>query len=145
FVQCKQCSYIFECKSCSVSLTLHENNMLICHYCDYKQEKPTTCICNASQRDLLNKGLGTQQVVSVVQKLLPQARIARADLDTTIHKKKWQKTLQDFYAGHYDILVGTQTIAKGYDFTNIGLVGILWADLNIHFPLYNAAEVALQQ
>lgn len=146
FVQCKPCGFIFACASCSVSLTLHKNNMLTCHYCGTNQTQPANCpSCKADEKDFLKKGIGTQQVVSILQKLYPTARVARADMDSTIKKKKWQETMQSFVAGNLDILVGTQTITKGYDFANVTLVGILWADLNLHFPIYNAAENTLQQ
>lgn len=146
FVQCKSCSFIFSCSSCSVSLTLHQDNSLACHYCDYKRTLPTTCPqCCADEKEFLKKGIGTQQVVSILEKLFPQARIARADLDVTTKKRTWQKTLHDFEQGTLDILVGTQTITKGLHFPRVTLVGILWADINLHFPIYNATETALQQ
>lgn len=146
FVQCKNCSFIFECKTCSVSLTLHNDNQLSCHYCGYHAQLPSHCIsCKKSDAEFLKKGIGTQQVVSILQKLFPQARVERADMDTTSKKKKWQYTVEAFSKGTIDILVGTQTITKGYDFPGVTLVGILWADLNLHFPIFNAAENTLQQ
>ncbi len=146
FVQCKMCSFTFTCSACSVSLTLHKNNTLICHYCGINRGLPKTCPeCKADEDNFLKKGIGTQQVVTILQKLFPQAQTARADLDTTIKKKKWEQTLHEFMQGNIDILVGTQTITKGYDFPNVTLVGILWADLNVHFPFFNAAETTLQQ
>lgn len=146
FVQCKACSFIFECKRCSVSLTLHEHNELTCHYCDYRTTLPQKCpTCSVAETEFLKKGIGTQQVVTILQKLLPAARIARADMDTTTKKNVWQQTMDDFQSGAIDILVGTQTITKGYHFPNVTLVGILWADLNLHFPMFNASETTLQQ
>ena len=146
FVQCGQCSYIFECHSCSVSLTLHENNTLNCHYCSYAKKLPLQCPeCKVLSSEFLKKGVGTQQLVTIVQKLFPQAIIARADLDTTLKKKQWQQTVIDFKKKKIDILIGTQTITKGYHFPGVTLVGILWADLNLHFPIYNAAETTLAQ
>lgn len=146
FVQCKSCSFIFECTTCSVSLTLHNDNHLSCHYCGYKKPLPPACpSCKGSDSEFLKKGIGTQQVVTILQKLFPQARIERADMDTTTKKKKWQHTMEAFANGHIDMLVGTQTITKGYDFPGVTLVGILWADLNLHFPIFNAAETCLQQ
>ena len=144
FVQCKSCSYIFECPSCSVSLTLHANDMLSCHYCSFHLKLPSLCPkCN--EKEFLKKGIGTQQVVSILEHMFPDAKIARADLDTTQRKKEWQKTMLEFHAGTIDILVGTQTITKGYHFPKVTLVGVLWADLNLHFPIFNAAETTLQQ
>lgn len=146
FVQCKSCSFIFECKTCSVSLTLHHETQLSCHYCGHMAQLPSACpSCKGSDSEFLKKGIGTQQVVTILQKLFPQARIERADMDTTTKKKKWQYTVEAFAKGAIDILVGTQTITKGYDFPGVTLVGILWADLNLHFPIFNAAETCLQQ
>lgn len=146
FVQCKSCTYVFECKNCSVSLTLHESNTITCHYCGYSRTLASSCPkCQAHEDQFLKKGIGTQQIVTILQKMFPQARIARADHDTTTKKKIWQQTVTDFGAGNLDILVGTQTITKGFHFPGVTLVGIIWADLNLHFPVYNAAESALQQ
>jgi len=146
FVQCKICSFIFECTSCSVSLTLHNEGRLTCHYCGYTKQLPTTCpSCSADEKKFLKKGVGTQRIVTILQKLFPFARIARADMDTTSKKKHWQQTVKDFERGNIDILVGTQSITKGYHFPNVTLVGILWADLQLHVPHYRASETALQQ
>lgn len=146
FVQCSGCSYTFACPSCSVSLTLHANNELLCHYCGHNFALPRNCPqCKEHESEFIKKGIGTQQVVTILQNLFPNARIARADLDTTKKKKEWQQTLTAFTNGSIDILVGTQTITKGYHFPNVTLVGVLWADLNLNFPMYNAAESALQQ
>jgi len=146
FVQCKNCTFIFNCTSCSVSLTLHENNHLICHYCGISHELPSACPqCKAQAHHFLKKGIGTQKVVTLLQKMFPNATIARADLDTTSKKKIWQKTINDMMDGTIDILVGTQTITKGFHFPLVTLVGVLWADLHLNFPIYNAAETALQQ
>lgn len=146
FMQCKQCSYIPTCTACSVSLTVHENNRLSCHYCGTSKELPTSCpACNADEKKLLKRGIGTQQLVTILEKLFPYARIGRADLDTSSNKKIWKQTMHDFSSGAINILVGTQTITKGYHFPNVTLVGIIWADLNLHFPIYNASETTLQQ
>lgn len=146
FVQCKKCTFIFSCTQCSVSLTLHQDNSLTCHYCGKSKKLPPTCPqCSAPEAEFLKKGIGTQQVVTILEKLFPQARIARADLDVTAKKKLWQQTVTEFEAGALDILVGTQTITKGYHFPRVTLVGVIWADLNLHFPVYNAAETCLQQ
>lgn len=146
FMQCKACSFIFSCKHCSVSLTLHEDYRLTCHYCGFSMQQPMSCFgCKADEKQLLKKGIGTQQLVSVLQNLFPQARIARADMDTTTNKKIWQQTMQAMHQGTIDILVGTQTVTKGYHFPRVTLVGVIWADLAIHFPMYNASETALQQ
>lgn len=146
FVQCKSCSFIFGCPSCSVSLTLHSDHQLTCHYCNFNQLIPQACPqCKALADQFLKKGIGTQQAMAILQKLFPHARIARADLDVTMKKKEWQKTVERMQQGAIDILIGTQTITKGYHFPKVTLVGILWADLNLHFPMYNASETTLQQ
>lgn len=146
FVQCKQCTFIFSCTSCSVSLTLHEDERLMCHYCGSAHTLPKSCPdCKASDDKFLKKGIGTQKVVTILEKMFPNATVARADLDTTTKKKVWQQTIADMMNGKIDILVGTQTITKGFHFPNVTLVGVLWADLHLGFPVYNAAETALQQ
>lgn len=160
FVQCKSCGYIFECPHCSVSLTLHVLNnrrikkqentepvsLLRCHYCDYNKPLPPTCTgCKADEKQFLKKGIGTQQLVQIFKDVFPGAIIERADLDSTSKKRSWQNTVELFEQGKIDILIGTQTITKGYNFPSVTLVGILWADLNLHFPVYSASETTLQQ
>lgn len=148
FVQCKQCGFVFECPACSVSLTLHmtHGKQLRCHYCDYYRDLPDACpTCGASERQFLKKGLGTQQAVQIFKEAFPDARIERADLDTTSKKRAWKLTVEAFEKGDIDILIGTQTITKGYHFPGVTLVGVLWADLNLQFPVFNAAETTLQQ
>lgn len=146
FVQCLGCDYIFNCNACSVSLTFHEPNTLQCHYCGIKKTVPPECpSCKKPEKQFLKKGIGTQQVVTILQKLFPHAAIARADLDSTVDKKKWQQIVDDMHSHKIDILVGTQTITKGYHFPRVTLVGVLWADSNIHFPFYAAAETTLTQ
>lgn len=145
FVQCP-CSFVFVCYQCSVSLTLHGDQTLNCHYCGHKQALVGRCpACNVHADQFLKKGIGTQQVVAILQKLFPSARIERADMDTTIKKRSWANTVAQMQEGEIDILVGTQSITKGYHFPGVTLVGVLWADLNLHFPMYNAAETCLQQ
>lgn len=145
FVQCAQCGFIFSCKNCSVSLTLHDDHSLRCHYCNHKEEEPKSCPTCGPKAKLLKKGVGTQQVVSLLNKRFPHARVARADLDATINKKRWSETVTQFKEGAIDILVGTQTITKGYHFPGVTLVGILWADINLSIPFYNATEMTIQQ
>jgi len=148
FVQCKQCGFVFECPNCSVSLTLHSGaeDFLRCHYCDHKIKMPKKCPgCGVDEKNLLKKGIGTQQALQLLQDMFPRAIIERADLDSTSKKREWENTVKLFESGKIDILVGTQTITKGYHFPGVMLVGILWADLNLHFPVYNASEVTLQQ
>lgn len=146
FIQCKNCSFIFSCNNCSVSLTLHDDNILICHYCGTSSTVALHCPgCKSEADTFLKKGIGTQRVVTILQTLFPQARIARADHDISKQKKTWALTLEKMENRAIDILVGTQTITKGLHFPHVTLVGILWADLNLHFPFYNAAETTVQQ
>lgn len=146
FIQCKDCSNIINCPACSVSLTLHDNTQLRCHYCSYVQQAPSKCPeCKAPEASLLKKGIGTQQMVTILQKLFPTARIARADLDTTVNKKRWQDTMHRMLNNEIDILVGTQTITKGYHFPKVTLVGVIWADIQLSIPSYKAVEQTLQQ
>ena len=147
FVQCKTCSFIFECKNCSVSLTLHGNNILACHYCGLQKQQPSDCpSCQRTRKRFYKKRYRhPAEMVTILQKMFPQAIIARADMDTTTKKKTWQETVQRFENNEIDILVGTQSITKGFHFPNVTLVGIIWADLNLNFPLFNASETTLQQ
>jgi primosomal protein N' (replication factor Y) len=143
FVQCKSCGHVPMCTYCSVSLTLHQNG-LQCHYCGLHKDFSEKCF-SCKQGTFLKKGIGTQQLVDVIKKLYPGASVARADMDSVKQKKSWQQTVQNFYDGHIDILIGTQTITKGYHFPGVTLVGVLWADLQLSFPFYNAVEVAYAQ
>lgn len=152
FVQCAQCSFIFSCKFCSVTLTYHQSDnaekveILSCHYCSYTQKLPQSCSqCAAPEKEFLKKGLGTQQLAALVQRLFPQARVVRADADSTRNKKKWQRMCEDIVERKVDIIIGTQTITKGYHFPGVTLVGVIWAELQLSMPFYNASEVALQQ
>ena len=146
FVQCKSCGLIPTCNQCSVSLTLHKDHQLLCHYCGHIKTFETHCFeCKKDEAVFLKKGVGTEQVVTIIEKLFPYAKIARADMQTTSKKKVWQETVENFAQGKIDILVGTQTVTKGYHFPGVTLVGVLWADLHLHFPFYNASETAFQQ
>ncbi len=148
FVQCKGCGFIAQCPHCSVSLTYHIKSgqeLLLCHYCDYEHLFFKCCPECKSSKEFLKKGIGTQQGVALLESLFPTARVARADLDSTTQKKTWRKTVEAFEQREIDILVGTQTITKGYHFPHVTLVGILWADLNLNFPVYDATETTLQQ
>lgn len=149
--QCQECGHIVMCESCSVSLTPHaaaeeDTFELKCHYCGCTKPVPTECpSCKKAEKPLLMKGVGTQQLTTIVQKLFPNARIARADLDSTKQKREWLKTVEAFKAGTLDILIGTQLITKGYHFPKVTLVGIIWADLGLAVPDYHTRETVLQK
>ena len=143
FVQCKTCGDVPMCGACSVSLTYHESDDLRCHYCAYTRPLPATCTaCKPPGGVWVKKGLGTQQAVQIFKELFPQAVIERVDLDSN---KQQQEIIKRMHDGAIDILIGTQSITKGYHFPKVTLVGVLWADVNANFPLYNAAETTLQQ
>ncbi len=93
----------------------------------------------------MKKGIGTQKIIEILSNLFPKAIIERADLDAKSSKKNWNNIIENFHNNKIDILVGTQSITKGYDFKNCTLVCVIWADLNLHFPIYNATETTLQQ
>ncbi|MBT4594555.1 primosomal protein N' [bacterium] len=152
FVQCKSCGESVVCPHCSVTLTPHrtrtatENSELRCHYCDYSRDIPNECCkCSASGKDFKFKGIGTQQLITIIRDLYPEARAERADFDTASRKKEWVETIDKFSRGEIDILVGTQIVTKGYHFPNVTLVGVIWADLNLNMPIFNAREVAMQK
>ena len=143
-VICKECGYVAKCDSCDVSLTYHrDEDCLKCHYCGMKYGMLTACPeCGGVK--LSYAGTGTQRVVSDLQKLYPSARILRMDNDTTSGKEGHYKILKAFAEKQADILVGTQMIAKGHDFPAVTLVGILDADMSLHFSDYRSGERTFQ-
>ncbi|MGA9531062.1 MAG: primosomal protein N' [Candidatus Babeliales bacterium] len=145
FVQCKQCSFVFTCTQCSVSLTLHHESSLLCHYCTYQIKLPELCPSCRTSSCFIKKGIGTQKLMSLIQILFPHARVERLDKDSTRKKQVWQNIINRMHSRDIDILIGTQSLTKGYHFPHVTLVGIVWADLNLNFPFYSAAETTLQQ
>lgn len=147
FVACRSCGTVIGCPHCNVSLSLHKKGTagekLVCHYCGYTQPSPRFCPSCGSPF-IGSFQVGTQQVVSQVQKMLPKARILRMDADTTRGKDGHHKILETFAKGEADILVGTQMIVKGHDFADVTLVGALAADLSLHMSDYRAAERTFQ-
>ncbi|MBE5747444.1 MAG: primosomal protein N' [Clostridiales bacterium] len=143
-VICKECGYVAKCQQCDVSLTYHrEENCLKCHYCGTKYAMLSACPdCGGVK--LSYAGTGTQRVVADLQKLYPSARILRMDNDTTSGKEGHYKILKAFGEHKADILVGTQMIAKGHDFPEVTLVGILDADMSLHFSDYRSGERTFQ-
>ncbi|MBR2374912.1 MAG: primosomal protein N' [Clostridia bacterium] len=143
-VICKECGYVAKCQSCDVSLTYHrDDNCLKCHYCGTKYNMLSACPdCGGVK--LSYAGTGTQRIVSELQKLYPTARILRMDNDTTSGKEGHYKILKTFAEHKADILVGTQMIAKGHDFPSVTLVGILDADMSLHFSDYRSGERTFQ-
>ena len=144
FVLCRDCGTVVQCPNCDISLTYHRTTeKLKCHYCGYEEHVPQ--ICPQCQSDHIRYfGTGTQKVEEELFKLFPEARVLRMDVDTTKHKGAHEEILGVFGEGQADILLGTQMIAKGLDFPNITLVGVLSADTSLHLPDYRAAERTFQ-
>jgi len=143
-LQCPSCGHVCECQHCTVPLTYHRTEeRLICHLCGYQSIVPRACP-KCHDRSILLQGYGTQKVEEVLKKVFPSARLARLDADTARKKNALRNTLRDFRARKIDILLGTQMIAKGLDFPNVTLAGILNADLSLHAPDFRAGERTFQ-
>ena len=144
FALCQSCGQALRCKHCDISLTYHQKaNALRCHYCGYSRAATNSCdSCGSSE--IKKIGLGTEKIETTVQALFPKARIARMDRDTTTRKGSIFKMLKGLNDQSIDILVGTQMVAKGHDFPNITLVGIICADLSLSFPDFRAGERTFQ-
>ncbi len=144
FVQCGTCGDVAVCPDCSISLTYHRTpERLVCHYCRHSEPVHTSCPRCAGLR-LRQRGLGTQQVERLLAERYPAARIARMDVDTTSGKWAHTEILDRVGAGDVDILLGTQMIAKGLDFPNVTLVGVIDADVGINLPDFRASERCFQ-
>ena len=143
-IKCKECGFVEECPDCNVTLTYHSaTNRMNCHYCGIKRSVPLKCHeCN--NKKLMFHGVGTQRVERELGKLFPNAKSIRMDMDTTTGKGSHWRILRDFKAGKYEILIGTQMIAKGLDFENVTLVGIISADTGLYLPDFRAAERTYQ-
>lgn len=143
-VMCRDCGYVAKCENCDVTLTYHsEENCLKCHYCGAKYHMLSACP-ECGGKHVLYNGIGTQRVVTDLKALFPQARILRMDNDTVSGKDGQYKILKQFSEKQADILVGTQMIAKGHDFPDVTLVGILDADMSLHFSDYRSGERTFQ-
>ena len=143
-VECKMCGWVPKCKNCDVSLTYHRSmNLLTCHYCGYTYAVPKQCP-NCESTELLGRGYGTEKIEDRVHEFFPEARIARMDLDTTRSAGAYSRIINDFSAGRTDILIGTQMVSKGLDFSGVTGVGILNADTMLNYPDFRAYEHAFQ-
>ena len=143
-VECKMCGWVPKCKNCDVSLTYHRSmNLLTCHYCGYTYAVPKQCP-NCESTELLGRGYGTEKIEDRMHEFFPEARIARMDLDTTRSAGAYTRIINDFSAGRTDILIGTQMISKGLDFSGVTVVGILNADTMLNYPDFRAYEHAFQ-
>ncbi|MBO0994327.1 primosomal protein N' [Bacillus sp. SD088] len=144
FLLCRDCGYVMQCPHCDISLTFHRfSNEMKCHYCGFLTGVPQKCP-ECESEHIRYFGTGTQKVEEELNKVLPEARIIRMDVDTTSRKGAHEKLLDQFKSGKADILLGTQMIAKGLDFPNITLVGVLSADTMLHLPDFRAAEKTFQ-
>ncbi|MBR1442438.1 MAG: primosomal protein N', partial [Firmicutes bacterium] len=144
FVSCRKCGYVMTCEDCNVSYTYHlHSNKLVCHYCSKTVDNPDKCPqCGLPYIKYF--GVGTQKVEEAAKKYFPTARILRMDLDTTGKKHSHENILNEFKKGNADILIGTQMIAKGLDFPNVTLVGVVAADLTLNIGDFRCGEVSFQ-
>ncbi|MBZ5583195.1 MAG: primosomal protein N' [Acidobacteriia bacterium] len=144
FVACRSCGERVECMNCSLTLTFHKRDRrLLCHYCGYAEKVPSVCPKCASEH-IYFLGLGSERVEEELHHAFPKARIARLDRDTVTGKRQYETILQSFREGSFDILVGTQMIAKGHDIPNVTLVGVVSADVGLGMPDFRAAERTFQ-
>lgn len=143
FISCRSCGYVFKCPECDVSMTYHKNGYLICHYCGRAEREQKTCP-KCKSKYVKYFGAGTERVETEVKKHFPKARVLRMDVDTTRHKNSHESIYNSFKNGEGDILIGTQMIAKGLDFPNVTLVGVLAADISINIPDYRCGERTFQ-
>ena len=143
FVSCRSCGHVIKCPHCDVSLNLHNNGRLVCHYCGYSMPAVHQCPeCGSPYVGGFKAG--TQKIEQYIRKQFPQAGVLRMDLDTTRQKDSYEQILSSFANQEADILIGTQMIVKGHDFPNVTLVGVLAADLSLHISDYRAAERTFQ-
>ncbi|HLP12242.1 MAG TPA: primosomal protein N' [Flavobacteriales bacterium] len=141
---CDDCGWVPECTNCNVSLTYHKyTHQLVCHYCNAKYAPNARCNSCGSNK-LRMVGLGTEKIEESLKLFFPEAKVGRMDLDTTRSKDSYRQIIDEFEAGRMDILVGTQMITKGLDFSNVSLVAIPYADSILRFPEFRAFEKAFQ-
>lgn len=140
FAACRSCGHVVSCPNCSISLTYHRaNGRLMCHYCGYSEPLRDTCP-DCGEKDVRYAGFGTQRVEDELLLLLPQARILRMDADTTMSRYAHEDKLAAFARGEFDIMLGTQMVAKGLDFPNVTLVGVISADQQLYNDDYRSLE-----
>ena len=144
FLLCQDCGAVWECPNCSISLTYHKNPpSLICHYCDYRIDAPKQCPkCQSLALKAL--GQGTQILEEELKSFFPEAKIIRLDKDTSSNREHRHDVLNEMNKGKVDILLGTQIVAKGHDFPNVTLVGVVLADTTLHLPDFRSAERTFQ-
>jgi primosomal protein N' (replication factor Y) len=144
FILCRSCGESINCPNCDVTLTYHQSDLtLVCHYCNHYQRAPTQCP-NCASKYIYYVGEGTEQIEELLRKHFPFLRLGRIDRDTKSRRHQFDKTLLDFAKGELDLLVGTQMLAKGHDFPNVTLVGVVSVDAGLALPDFRAAERAFQ-
>ena len=144
FVSCRNCSYVFSCNNCDISLTYHKKtNTGRCHYCGYEEQIPTECP-ECKSKYIKPFGVGTQRIEEEIKSIFPDIRVLRLDKDTTSKKGSFEEILNKFKNREADVLIGTQMLSKGLDFDNVTLVGILSADMILKFPDFKSAETTFQ-
>jgi primosomal protein N' (replication factor Y) len=144
FILCRSCGESIECPNCDVTLTYHRSDRtLVCHYCNHRQRAPSECP-NCASKYIYYVGEGTEQVEEILRRRFPQMRIGRIDRDTKTRRREFEQTLLDFGKGEIDLLVGTQMLAKGHDFPNVTLVGVISVDAGVALPDFRAAERTFQ-
>ena len=143
FVSCRECGHVVKCPHCDVSLSVHRDGKMRCHYCGYEQPKITACP-ECGSHYIGEFRAGTQQIEEIVHEIFPRARVLRMDMDTTRRKDSHEKILSAFANEEADVLVGTQMIVKGHDFPNVTLVGVLAADMSLYTGDYRSGERTFQ-
>ena len=142
-VSCRACGHVIKCPHCDVSLSLHKNRKLVCHYCGYEEDVPKVCPACGSKY-IGGFKAGTEKIEEVVRETFPNARTLRMDADTTKGKDSHQNILNAFANHEADVLIGTQMIVKGHDFSNVTLMGIMAADMSLNASDYRGAERTFQ-
>jgi len=144
FVLCRSCGETIQCPNCDVTLTYHRSErVMLCHYCNHAQPAPSACPA-CSKKYIYYVGEGTEKLEELLKELFPELRIARIDRDTTSQRRRFEKILFEFSEGRIDMLVGTQMLAKGHDFPNVTLVGVVSVDAGLALPDFRAAERTFQ-
>ncbi len=144
FILCRSCGETVQCPNCDVTLTYHRSErVIVCHYCNHREAVPRACP-SCGKKYIYYVGEGTEQLEEMLRLLFPALRVARIDRDTTARRKVFEQTLIDFSAGRIDTLVGTQMLAKGHDFPNVTLVGVVSVDAGLALPDFRSAERTFQ-
>ena len=144
FILCRSCGETVQCPNCDVTLTYHRSErVIVCHYCNHREAVPRACP-SCGKKYIYYVGEGTEQLEEMLRLLFPSLRVARIDRDTTARRKVFEQSLADFSAGRIDTLVGTQMLAKGHDFPNVTLVGVVSVDAGLALPDFRSAERTFQ-